>query len=46
MKDALPVHEINGPQHLKHVKFDLLEGEWIFFIFEAFIEIHVHEFED
>ena len=46
MKDALSMHELNRSKHLKHVKFDLLKGEWIFFILKALIEVHVHEFED
>jgi hypothetical protein len=46
VEDALAVHELDGPEDLEHVEFDFLEGEWIFFIFEGFVEVHVHEFED
>lgn len=33
MENAFAVHKLDGTQYLKHVEFDFLEGEWIFFIF-------------
>jgi hypothetical protein len=45
MEDALPVHEFDGSEYLEHVEFDFLEGEWIFLVSEALVEVHVHEFE-
>ena len=45
VKDAFAMHELNGPEDLKHVEFDFLESEWVFGIFEAFVEIHIHQLE-
>lgn len=45
MEDAFSVHEIDGSEYLEHVELDFLEGEWAFLVFEAFVEVHVHEFE-
>ena len=46
VEDTLAVHELDGSEDLEHVELDFLEGERVFFILEAFVQIHIHEFED
>ena len=46
VKDAFFVYEIDGFDDLEHVVFNFLIGEGVFFIFEALIHVHVHEFEN
>ncbi len=46
MEDAFAVHELDGSEHLEHIKLDFLEGERVFLIFETFVQVHVHQFED
>lgn len=46
VEDALAVHELDGSEDLEHVELYFLEGEGVFFILEAFVQIHIHEFED
>ena len=46
MKDSFFVHELDGSENLKHVVFNFLIGERVFFIFQALIQVHVHQFEN
>lgn len=46
MENTFSVHEVDGSEYLEHVVFDFLEGEWVFFVFEALVHVHVHQFED
>ena len=46
VEDTLAVHELDGSEDLEHVELYFLEGERVFFILEAFVQIHIHEFED
>ena len=46
MEDALAVHELYGPEYLEHIELYFLESQGIFLVLEAFVQIHVHEFED
>ena len=43
MENALAVHVLDSFQGLEHENLDLLKGEGVFFIFEALVEIHLHE---
>ena len=33
VKDALPVHELDGPEDLEHIELDFLEGEGVLLVF-------------
>ena len=46
VEDALFVHEVDGPEDLEHIELDLLEGEGVLLVFERFVHVHVHKFED
>lgn len=46
VEDAFAVHEFDGPEDLEHVELDFLVGERVLLVFEAFVHVHVHEFED
>ena len=46
MENALAVHELDGSQDLEHVELDFLEGERVFLVLEALVQVHVHELED
>ena len=43
VENALAVHVLDSFQGLEHENLDLLKGEGVFFIFEALVEIHLHE---
>ena len=46
MENAFTMHELDGSQDLEHIEFDFLECERVFFVFERFVHVHVHKFED
>ena len=33
MKNAFPMHEVDGLEDLEHIEFDLLVSEGVFFVF-------------
>ena len=46
VEDTFAVHKLDSSEDLEHVELYFLEGERVFFILEAFVQIHIHEFED
>lgn len=46
MEDAFPVHKLKSTKNLKHVKFDFLVGKGIFFVFQRFVHIHIHQLKN
>ena len=46
VEDALPVHELYGPEHLEHVELYFLEGEGALLVFEALVHVHVHQLKN
>lgn len=46
MEDVLSMHELNCSQHLKHVILDFVERQRLALVFEAFVEVLLHELKD
>jgi hypothetical protein len=46
MENPLPMHKIDSPEDLEHIELDFLEGERVLLVFERFVHVHVHKFED
>ena len=46
MENAFAMHEVNSSKNLEHIELDFLESDRVLLIFERFVHIHVHKFED
>ena len=46
MEDSLPVHTLDRSKHLKHKEFYALIVEGIAPIFQALVQIHIHQLEN